>query len=81
MEWGMPMKDVRIVTWPEAKGRRTVAGFLERPAFDPDAEAATRSDVINPNDMVWRQRWNRDNQPHKEISWNVDPSLDREIDP
>jgi len=32
-----------------------------------------RNDVRNPNDNVWRSRWNNDNQPHTSISWAANP--------
>jgi prepilin-type N-terminal cleavage/methylation domain-containing protein len=38
---------------------------------DGHAESARRNDVINPNDMTWRPRWNNDNDPHTEVTWTV----------
>jgi prepilin-type N-terminal cleavage/methylation domain-containing protein/prepilin-type processing-associated H-X9-DG protein len=35
---------------------------------DGHVEAPRRNDVINPNDLSWRARWNNDNNPHTEIA-------------
>ncbi|HEY2083050.1 MAG TPA: prepilin-type N-terminal cleavage/methylation domain-containing protein [Verrucomicrobiae bacterium] len=35
---------------------------------DGHVENPRRSDVINPNDMTWRARWNNDNNPHTEVA-------------
>lgn len=40
---------------------------------DGHVESPRRNDVRNPNDQRWRSRWNSDNQPHMEISWNANP--------
>jgi len=40
---------------------------------DGHVEGAKRNDARNPNDMRWRSRWNSDNQPHTEITWNPNP--------
>jgi prepilin-type N-terminal cleavage/methylation domain-containing protein len=35
------------------------------------AESPRRNDVIDPNNMTWRPRWNGDNDPHVEVTWTV----------
>jgi len=37
-------------------------------------ESPRRSDVIDPNNNLWRSRWNNDNQPHPESTWTVPAS-------
>jgi prepilin-type N-terminal cleavage/methylation domain-containing protein len=40
---------------------------------DGHVETPKRSDVIDPNNMTWRARWNNDNDPHTEVpSWPID---------
>jgi hypothetical protein len=48
---------------------------------DGHAESAKRSDVINPNNNVWRAKWNNDADPHLEINWTVNPNQEAMIDP
>lgn len=48
---------------------------------DGHAESAKRKLVVDPKNDVWRRRWNNDNQPHGEISWNIDPAQENKIDP
>ena len=38
---------------------------------DGHAESPVRNDVIDPNNMYWRARWNNDGNPHTEITWTV----------
>ena len=38
---------------------------------DGHVESPRRNDVIDPNNMQWRARWNNDNNPHTEITWTV----------
>ena len=38
---------------------------------DGHVEAVKRNDVIDPNNMLWRARWNNDGDPHTEVSWSV----------
>ncbi len=38
---------------------------------DGHVEVALRREIIDPNNRVWRARWNNDNQPHMEITWSV----------
>jgi prepilin-type N-terminal cleavage/methylation domain-containing protein/prepilin-type processing-associated H-X9-DG protein len=40
---------------------------------DGHVETPKRNDIINPNNARWRSRWNNDNQPHTEFSWNANP--------
>jgi hypothetical protein len=35
------------------------------------AESPKRNNVIDPNNRIWRARWNNDNDPHTEITWTV----------
>jgi prepilin-type N-terminal cleavage/methylation domain-containing protein len=44
---------------------RTALGFC-----DGHAESPRRNDVRDPNNNIWRSRWNSDGQPHLEISWS-----------
>ena len=63
--------------WPSNRHqRRTVLMFC-----DGHAESARRTDVINPNNELWRRRWNYDYRPHKEVVWTVIPALDAKNDP
>src|SRR6185436_12799263 len=63
--------------WPSNRHqRRTCIMFA-----DGHAEAAKRFDVINPNNDLWRRRWNNDNQPHPESAWTVNPAQEARIDP
>jgi prepilin-type N-terminal cleavage/methylation domain-containing protein/prepilin-type processing-associated H-X9-DG protein len=48
---------------------------------DGHAENARRNDVIDPNNALWRPRWNNDNDPHPEVSWSVNPALAAQKDP
>jgi hypothetical protein len=41
---------------------------------DSHVETPRRSDVIDPNNMYWRGRWNNDNSPHTEVTWTIPPS-------
>ena len=39
---------------------------------DGHVEAPRRSDVIDPNNLDWRARWNNDNSPHTEVpNWST----------
>jgi prepilin-type N-terminal cleavage/methylation domain-containing protein/prepilin-type processing-associated H-X9-DG protein len=39
---------------------------------DGHVESPLRSDVINPNNNIWRARWNNDNDPHTETAyWSI----------
>jgi hypothetical protein len=63
--------------WPSNRhDRRTVLNFA-----DGHSEAALRKMVIDPNNQMWRKRWNNDNDPHYEISWTVNPVQENKIDP
>jgi len=63
--------------WPSNRHRRRTNLMF----CDGHAESARRSDVINPNNDLWRRRWNHDYRPHNEIVWAVIPALDARIDP
>lgn len=38
---------------------------------DGHVETPRRNDVIDPNNMIWRARWNNDDNPHIEVTWTV----------
>jgi prepilin-type N-terminal cleavage/methylation domain-containing protein/prepilin-type processing-associated H-X9-DG protein len=38
---------------------------------DGHVEAVKRNDAIDPNNGMWRARWNNDNDPHPEATWTV----------
>jgi hypothetical protein len=48
---------------------------------DGHAEEVRRRDVIDPRNILWRARWNNDNQPHPEITWTVDWVAEGQLDP
>ena len=63
--------------WPSNRHqRRTCIMFA-----DGHAEAVKRFDVINPNNNLWRRRWNNDNQPHPESVWTVNAAQEAKVDP
>jgi prepilin-type N-terminal cleavage/methylation domain-containing protein/prepilin-type processing-associated H-X9-DG protein len=54
--------------WPAKRhNSRTVVMFT-----DGHAEAARRADIVDPKSGIWRPRWNNDNLPHTEITWQGD---------
>lgn len=63
---------------------RTVLMFA-----DGHADAARRSEIVDPKNERWRARWNNDNLPHSPRSkdapiipdWNVNAADDRRLDP
>ena len=48
---------------------------------DGHAQAANRREIIDPRNEVWRRRWNNDNQPHPEVTWTVNATVDSRLDP
>ena len=63
--------------WPSNRhNRRTNLTFC-----DGHADSAKRKDVIDPNNTVWRARWNNDNDPHTEVNWTVNAAQEAVIDP
>jgi len=61
--------------WPSNRhNRRTDLMFT-----DGHAEAALRNDVIDSNNLLWKSRWNNNNQPVG--SWNVPVALANQKDP
>lgn len=63
--------------WPSNRHQfQTVLMFA-----DGHAESPRRRDVVDPNNTLWRSRWNNDGQPHPEVpNWTADPGstqLDR----
>jgi len=48
---------------------------------DGHAERAQRRNVIDPKNMLWRAKWNNDNDPHKEVNWTVNWTREARMDP
>ncbi len=48
---------------------------------DAHAMGARRHDVIDPQNTVWRARWNNDHDPHLSISWTINPAQEVALDP
>ncbi len=49
---------------------------------DGHYQGARRHDVIDPRNMIWRARWNNDNNPHMGTGyWTVDPNAENRLDP
>jgi len=63
--------------WPSNRhNRKTDLMFA-----DGHAQTGPRKDVIDPKpNNIWRARWNNDNQPHNEVTWTVDWTLEAQID-
>lgn len=47
---------------------------------DGHCDRPQRNDVRNPNNDLWRSRWNSDGQPHHEVSWAATPAWINTID-
>ena len=53
---------------------------------DGHVEAVRRNDVINPRNVIWRARWNNDNNPHSAGTaggvpdWSVNPAWANQLD-
>jgi prepilin-type N-terminal cleavage/methylation domain-containing protein/prepilin-type processing-associated H-X9-DG protein len=47
---------------------------------DGHAESPRRREVIDSGNPAWRARWNNDNQPHPEITWEVDWAAEAKLD-
>jgi len=63
--------------WPSNRhNRKTNLMFC-----DGHAESPKRKDVIDPNNLAWRARWNNDNDPHTEINWTINPLQEGMLDP
>jgi prepilin-type processing-associated H-X9-DG protein len=63
--------------WPSNRhNRKTNLMFC-----DGHAESAKRKDVIDPANLLWRSKWNNDNQPHTEFGWTVNAAQEARIDP
>lgn len=55
--------------WPAKRHNgNTVVMFC-----DGHAESARRQDIVDPANERWRRRWNNDNEPHWEYTWDPDP--------
>ena len=60
--------------WPSKRHNgNTVLMFA-----DGHADAARRQDVVDPNNEMWRRRWNNDNEPHLEYTWEGDDGTSTE---
>ena len=71
------MDPIRTGQWPSNRhNRRTNLMFC-----DGHAQSAKRRDVIDPNNMLWRSRWNNDNLPHDEITWMLNTAQESILDP
>jgi prepilin-type N-terminal cleavage/methylation domain-containing protein/prepilin-type processing-associated H-X9-DG protein len=75
--WPANIDPTQSDQWPSNRhNRRTDLMFA-----DGHAQAAMRKDVIDPKPgNIWRARWNNDNQPHNEVTWTVDWSLEAQVD-
>jgi len=75
--WDANMDATEQDQWPSNRhNRRTIIQFA-----DGHSDAAPRHDVIDPKkDNPWRSRWNNDNKPHNEISWNVNWAIEAKIE-
>jgi prepilin-type N-terminal cleavage/methylation domain-containing protein/prepilin-type processing-associated H-X9-DG protein len=66
--WDGNMDPKESDQWPAKRHNgKTVLLFC-----DGHAESARRKDVVDPRNIIWRCRWNNDNQPHYEQNWNGD---------
>ncbi len=67
--WDGNIDPKEIDQWPAKRHNgNTVVMFC-----DGHAEAAKRRLIVDPRNQTWRKRWNNDNQPHPQITWNGDP--------
>jgi prepilin-type N-terminal cleavage/methylation domain-containing protein/prepilin-type processing-associated H-X9-DG protein len=74
--WEGNMDPTQEGQWPSNRhSRKTNLMYA-----DGHADAANRSDVIDPKNVAWRRRWNNDNQPHMEISWSVNWTTEARLD-
>jgi prepilin-type N-terminal cleavage/methylation domain-containing protein/prepilin-type processing-associated H-X9-DG protein len=68
---------IRPNQWPSNRhNRRTDLLFC-----DGHAQSARRRDVVDPNNKLWRSRWNNDNLPHDEIVWMLNTVEESILDP
>ncbi|HOP96474.1 MAG TPA: prepilin-type N-terminal cleavage/methylation domain-containing protein [Verrucomicrobiota bacterium] len=75
--WDGDVDPKQMDQWPSNRhNRRSNILFA-----DGHAEAPRRNEVIDPANLFWRSRWNNDNQPHTEINWTVNWTLEAQIDP
>ncbi len=64
--------------WPSNRHARKVNLLF----VDGHEETPLRAKVVDPApNSPWRSRWNNDNQPHNDLTWVVDPSVEAAIDP
>jgi prepilin-type N-terminal cleavage/methylation domain-containing protein/prepilin-type processing-associated H-X9-DG protein len=63
--------------WPSNRhNRRTNLMFA-----DGHADSPQRKDVIDPNNQIWRARWNNDNEPHNEVpNWPINAAIEKQLD-
>jgi prepilin-type N-terminal cleavage/methylation domain-containing protein/prepilin-type processing-associated H-X9-DG protein len=71
--WDGSLDPTEADQWPSNRhSRRTNLQFV-----DGHGESPVRGKVIAPaSNNEWRSRWNSDNQPHNEITWSVDWTLE-----
>ena len=71
--WDGSLDPTEADQWPSNRhSRRTNLQFV-----DGHGESPVRGKVIDPaSSNEWRTRWNSDNQPHNEITWSVDWTLE-----
>jgi len=75
--WPANLDPTQQDQWPSNRhARQTDLMFA-----DGHAEGARRKDVIDPRNLMWRARWNNDNDPHMEVNWTVNPAAEARLDP
>ena len=76
--WDASMKPNRQPQWPSNRhARRTNLEFV-----DGHIETPKRKEVIDPApDNPWRNRWNNDNLPHNDLTWDVDWAREAVVQP
>lgn len=75
--WPTNLDPTQQDQWPSNRhNRQTDILFC-----DSHAASARRRDVIDPQNRLWRSRWNNDNNPHLEVSWSVNWDAEAQMDP
>ena len=76
--WPANLDPTQPDQWPSNRhNRQTDLMFC-----DGHAVGARRRDVIDPRNMIWRARWNNDNDPHLASGyWTIDPAAENRLDP
>lgn len=72
-QWEGNLDPTQQTQWPSARhGRHAHLLFAEG-----HAERPMRRDVIDPNNLAWRSKWNIDHDPHTEVaSWTYSKALE-----